>query len=102
MSCFFDFFCTSSLHSKSAHHNRRALTFLGLLAFLQPAVQKSDDDILHLLGRVGFGEILFQGVMAQCNGIVERLLFLGYDLMDRILGQRALLAFLLDPLCLGQ
>ena len=91
------------------HSNQKAhitidvrLSFLGLLAFFQPAVQKSDDDILHLFGRVGFGEILFQGVMAQCNGIVERLLFLGYDLMDRILGQRALLAFLLDPLCLGQ
>ena len=78
------------------------LSFLGLLAFFQPAVQKSYDDILHLFGRVGFGEIFFQGVVTQRNGIVERLLFLGYDLMDRILGQRALLAFLLDPLRLGK
>ncbi len=78
------------------------LSFLRLLPVPQPVVQQLDDDPFHLLGCVGSGEVLLQRVMAECDGIVQRLLFLRDDLMNTLLGERAFLALLFDSLRLGE
>ncbi len=78
------------------------LSFLRLLPVPQPVVQQLDDDPFHLLGCVGSGEVLLQCVMAESDGIVQRLLLLGDNLVNTLLGERAFLTLLFDSLRLGE
>ena len=78
------------------------LSLLGPLTAAQPAVQQLDDDLFHLLGRVGLGEILLQRILVERYSVVQRLLVLGQDFQHTLFGECAVLAGLFQPLGLGQ
>ena len=67
-----------------------------------PLFQQLDDGVLHLLGRIGFREILAQHLVFDGHAVHLGLLFLAHDVEDGLVAALPLLAQLLDALGLGK
>ena len=79
----------------------RMLTMLiaALLLFL-PRIQKLDDFLLHLFGRVAAGEILPQGLVFDGHGVFLALFLLSHHIKGFFVAELSLLCHLFQLLCL--
>src|SRR5699024_10394500 len=75
---------------------------LTALALFLPPLQPLDDGVLHLLGRVGFGEVFLQHLVFDGHAVHFGLLFLAHDVKHGVVAAFFLLAQLFDALGLGE